>query len=696
MYDGEIVEVIEVHSVDGSPQALVRHLRTQTVARFALSELMFSPGSRLMSEDLVVEADRPGGDVASVKWSAAPERARRRARERAAHVREALTGYRSGCAQTALPGEPRAKYRPTLPKQQRKRSKSDELRIGLRTFERWIQCYEEEGEAGLVSARAVQSELGSKTFELFEHAALDIMVERTEASKPTEGYVIDHARARLVGTYDPDEVPLPSRATAYRILGKLERQHPTFIKSAKLNRDIAARSLKAYGKLHPRRPGEYLLMDTTRLDVFAMDPLTLRWVGVDLTVGMDWYSRCITGLRLTPFSTKAIDSAVTLYQSFRPMPAGRDWPDDAVWPPHGVPRSVLVEREALDPASVCAATPAVVPETVIVDHGKIYVGEQLTSVCRQMGISIQPARVRKGQDKGPVERFFRTVREGFLQELPGYKGPDVYSRGVAPEKEAFYFVDELEALLREWVATVYHRRAHDGIGEPGLWTLGMSPMEMFDHGIARAGYIEAPRDPCLAYQFLRVEWRTIQHYGVEINGRIYRGEVLVGYLGRKSPYPHRKHQWPIHVDPDDITRVYFFDVRNTRQWHALVWTEASEWEGPMNEDGLRFARKLAAAKHRHVDDKLALAELRGRRKLGEGYSNAERRAALRLSREQSTLSADLATGVHVSELPTARKIFGEPDPVDATAEDAAAFDDDLDDIPTAADSGFYDDVLEDI
>ena len=79
MYDGEIVEVIEVHSVDGSPQALVRHLRTQTVARFALSELMFSPGSRLMSEDLVVEADRPGGDVASVKWSAAPERARRRA-----------------------------------------------------------------------------------------------------------------------------------------------------------------------------------------------------------------------------------------------------------------------------------------------------------------------------------------------------------------------------------------------------------------------------------------------------------------------------------------------------------------------------------------------------------------------------------------------------------------------------------------
>jgi hypothetical protein len=33
-------------------------------------------------------------------------------------------------------------------------------------------------------------------------------------------------------------------------------------------------------------------MDTTHLDVFAIDPHTLRWVDVDLTVGMDWYSRC--------------------------------------------------------------------------------------------------------------------------------------------------------------------------------------------------------------------------------------------------------------------------------------------------------------------------------------------------------------------------------------------------------------------
>ena len=37
------------------------------------------------------------------------------------------------------------------------------------------------------------------------------------------------------------------------------------------------------------------------------------------------------------------------------------------------------------------------------------------------------------RNKGPLERFFRTIREDLLQALPGYKGPDVHSRGLDPE-----------------------------------------------------------------------------------------------------------------------------------------------------------------------------------------------------------------------------------------------------------------------
>ncbi len=67
-----------------------------------------------------------------------------------------------------------------------------------------------------------------------------------------------------------------------------------------------------YGRLRPTRPGEYLLLDTTPLDVFAMEPVTLRWVRCELTIAMDLYSRCITGLRLSPASTKSVDAAAVL------------------------------------------------------------------------------------------------------------------------------------------------------------------------------------------------------------------------------------------------------------------------------------------------------------------------------------------------------------------------------------------------
>ncbi|GAB1815919.1 transposase [Mycobacterium sp. MUNTM1] len=694
-YDGEIVEVVEMHLLGGIPEVVTRDVRSQTVRRFALDEVMYSDRARLLSEDLVVAAPEAGGDVPTVTWSAVPESARSQARERAAHVREVLTGYRSGCALTALPGEPRPRYRIELPKQDRMVAKAKELRLGLRTVERWVSRYEAEGEVGLLSAKTLQPVVGSETFELFEHAALDVMREHTDLSRPTRGYVVAHAQARLDATYGAGVVRLPSPATAYRILDKLDRLYPLFSNSTKRNRDIAARPVLPYGKMHPTRPGEYLLMDTTHLDVFAMDPHTLRWVGVDLTVAMDWYSRCIVGLRLTPCSTKAIDAATVLYQCFRPPPAGLDWPAEAVWPPHGVPRSVLIELEVVDPKCVFAATPAVVPETLVVDHGKIYVGEQLTSACRQLGISIQPARVRVGYDKGPVERFFRTIRQGFLQELPGYKGPDVYSRGLAPERDAFFFIDELEALLREWVAAVYHRRPHEGIGEPGLWALGMSPTQMFEHGLARAGYLEAPRDPCLAYQFLPVVWRTIQHYGFEIDHREYRGAGLIGYQAReKSPFKQRKGLWPVHVDPDDVRQVYFFDLKNTCQWHALRWTEADACDGPLNEDGLKFARGVAKAKYRYFDDKLALAELLERRKLSQGHTMAERRAALRMSRQQSTLGLDVHAAVNVSELPTAIRVRNTPESPDAR--DATAFVDDLDEDLTVDDGHFYDEVLEDV
>jgi hypothetical protein len=275
-----------------------------------------------------------------------------------------------------------------------------------------VQRFREDAEAGLVRGDGPRrpgvvgmSGLGRADSRWVE-TALEVMPDHTDESKPSLSIVIRRTGARLAARYGSGVVPLPGRATAYRRLEELEERQPTFRLSTKRNRDIAARPGTVYGKLRPTRPGEYLLLDTTRLDVFALDPLTLLWVQAELTAAMDWYTGCITGIRLTPVSTKSVDASSVLYQTYRPRPAGTSWPQHAVWPDHGIPRAVLLDINAIEgPMAEAAAlagwvAPALAPETVVVDHGRIYVSEHLTSVCQRMGISVQPARLRTSRDKG--------------------------------------------------------------------------------------------------------------------------------------------------------------------------------------------------------------------------------------------------------------------------------------------------------
>ena len=153
---------------------------------------------------------------------------------------------------------------------------------------------------------------------------------------------------------------------------------------------------------------------------------------------MDLCSRCVVALRLSPVSTKAIDASLVLFEAICPDSKART--GGGLLPYTGVPTGVLVAGDARPALGL----PGVAPETLVIDNGRIYVSAHLRSVCARLGISIQPGRPFQPTDKAVVERIFRTIGEDLLAALPGYKGPDVYSRGEHPELEAYYFVDELE------------------------------------------------------------------------------------------------------------------------------------------------------------------------------------------------------------------------------------------------------------
>ncbi|MFB6984511.1 TnsA-like heteromeric transposase endonuclease subunit [Streptomyces sp. NPDC056304] len=720
-YDGEVVVVEEMFGSAAGNEVLVRDGPGRRF-RLSLREVLSSGRAQVIASEPGPQSD-DDRETASVLLAQLSEEELERVRERAAHINEVLTGFRSGSDELSEPGEPRPQYAATIPKLERYEAKATELGVSVRTIKRWVRAFHTDREAGLVHGGPDRGNgdmggLGRADVRWVE-MALEIMAEHGKESKPTRGKVIRAVGPRLVARYGEGAVKLPGRATAYRWLEELERRLPTFRLSSKRNRDIAARPPGAYGKLRPTRPGEYLLLDTTRLDVFAMDPITMKWVQAELTAAMDWYDRCITGLRVTPVSTSSIDVAAVMFQTFRPRPAGKDWPAYAVWPDHGIPRTVFVERKALNPeedeeneeaaegAPRGVASPAMVPETIVVDHGKPYVSEHITSVCQRLGLSIQPARLRTGRDKGPLERFFRTVREGVLEDLPGYKGPDLFSRGERPEDRAFFFLHELEAIIREWVACTYHHRPHKGLVDAYVPGLNLSPAKMFEHGIARAGYIEVPRDTNLGFEFLKTEWKPTHHYGVEIRKCRYDGPGLDGYRGETSPYtgPKAKGMWPVQVDPDNINYIYFRRP-DTRRWHTLEWEHAPAQKFPISQGAIEIARKLAGQKYPFPGDETAVAELLDRWHLGLGLTMTERPLALRQARDQSAFDLPETVADDVRRLPSVARILNATDDADDLEEleaEAEAYegpvdgdDDEEDELDGPDDDGdFYDDAMED-
>jgi transposase InsO family protein len=592
---------------------------------------------------------------------------RERLAERVAHVQEVRTGYRLGSAELALPGEPRPEYTPGVGRLRRYEAKAAELGVGVRTVRRWVQRFDSDGPAGLVDDRwqRRRQPLGG-TDPRWLDAARAVLAEHTEASTPTHDHILARIAARLDAEHGAGQVPVPSQTRARALLKEISRGTSAF-GGAKAKREIAGRPAAPYGRQRACRPGEYVLLDTTRLDVFAMEPVTLRWVQAELTVALDLYDRCVTGLRVTPVSTKAVDAAAVLFESVRPLPEpAAGWVD--VRPPyHGLPAQVIVDAGKLVDGQGRAVLPSVAAETVVVDHGRIYLSEHLLGVCERLGISVQPARVYQATDKAAVERFFRTLGEQLLVALPGYKGPDVYRRGKDVEAQAFYFLDELETLIRQWVAQCYHRQPHAGLCVPEVPGLELSPVDMFAHGVARAGYLQLPARADLVFDFLAVEWRTIQHYGVELGGLRYDGPGLNPYRNRTSPFTGRPAgRWPIRIDAGDVSRVYFQDPAD-HAWHTLRWEHADSVGGPFSAEALTYARQLAAAEHRFPDTGRALAQLLERWDAGLARDRSERRMAVRVSERRLRLVGDTPP-TPASEPPTAR----EPPAATFREQDAAA------------------------
>ncbi|HEX9354500.1 MAG TPA: hypothetical protein VF933_11880 [Streptosporangiaceae bacterium] len=680
LYAGDLVQVVEL---DGT-RVTVRNHRTGEFTAVRLGSLVAHARSADPQPGIA------GGVAAGVALAGLTAEQRAGVAERAAHVREVLTGYQAGHADAAAAGEPRPQFAAGQPLKARYGAKAAELGVTARTVENWVAAYRESGEPGLADTRAARRH-GGTVDPRWDDAVRRVLAELVEASTPTRSAVLARAERLLEDLHGPGVARVPSRATAYRRLTELTRGTNAVSGSAKGRRSIAARPAAPYGRLRAVRPGEYVILDTQDLDVFAMEPVTCRWVPVQLTVAQDLFSRCILGLRLTPVSTKAADVAGVLYETVAPPETGEPGPAREPGPYHGVPEQLVFTESA-----VGAGRPACPPETLVIDHGKALLSAHVIGVCTRLGISIQPAQPRKPTDKPTVEKFFRTLREGLIQHLPGYKGPDVYSRGERVEDAAFFYLHELEDVIRDWLATVYHCTRHEGLAVPEWPHLELSPAEMHQIGVAKAGLLRIPASPELAYDFLQTEYRTIQHYGVEVNGLRYDGAVMNGYRNTTSPYGGiHAGKWPVWVNPDDVRYVYFQDPADD-SWHCLEWEHAPLLGTPFSGEAARHARRLAARQGRWPDQAAALAALLQRWNTGMVTGRRERRMAARLAAERAALACEDQASSHgpASSAPAAAGKDSGPAPGAAHLRIVAGDDDADDEIFDASNDDFYADAFE--
>jgi hypothetical protein len=350
--DGGIWEVAEITAMGVVLRDALGGLRQAGV-----SHLFADPSTRLLDVPAGQFALSPPG-TSGLTATQAEE-----LRTLAGHVREVLTGYQRGSEALALPGEPRPEYAPGSPKLRRCEAKAAELGVSVMTVRRMIWRFEASGPEGLIDQRGQRCKdplAGADPRWL--DMARQVLAEHTQASKLTQDLVLAEVAARLDAGYGDGAVPVPKPTRARALLREITKGTSAF-GGTKAKREIAGRPAAPYGRLRAMRPGEYLLLDTTRLDVFAMDPVTLRWVQAELTIAMDLYDRCVTGLRLTPVSTKAVDAAAVLFESVRPLPEPAAGHADARPPYHGLPSSVVIDAAQLATKDGEPLLPSVAAET---------------------------------------------------------------------------------------------------------------------------------------------------------------------------------------------------------------------------------------------------------------------------------------------------------------------------------------------
>ena len=250
-------------------------------------------------------------------------------------------------------------------------------------------------------------------------------------------------------------------------------------------------------------PNEIWQIDHNFMDIFVWDDSGQALKPI-LTVVLDDFSRAATGYYLDFVPPSAQRTALALRQ--------------AIW--HKTEPNWLM----------CG-----LPEKLYSDRGADFVSKRLQKISAELQFEMIKGRPYHPQGKGKIERFFESMNQLFLCELPGYTPED------KPPQKPGLTLDELRRAFHKWLIDEYLQRKNDETGETPLARWQKKP--------------QVPRMPESLNQLHMLlmtvpDGRLVRRDGIHtLNQRYINPDLQHGFM-RESVV--------VRYDPTDISKVFVF------------------------------------------------------------------------------------------------------------------------------------------
>lgn len=136
------------------------------------------------------------------------------------------------------------------------------------------------------------------------------------------------------------------------------------------------------------------------------------------------------------------------------------------------------------------------PRKLYTDNGPAFRSKHLDHVCASLGVALIHSRPYRPQGRGKIERWFKTIRTGFLTGFKGKTLPD------------------LNEALDLWVRHFYHQRIHSATGQ--------TPFARFT---AHMECIRSAPDDLLDHFRVAARRKVAKDRTISLNGKVFEAPV---------------------------------------------------------------------------------------------------------------------------------------------------------------------------